>query len=94
MKQVDALWRPLLGFINTEDIQQTAVDSDAVTTVVKKSNSYTADFTSAFDGESSHARENKCDIVLSHRIGKVEKLPQSLKHGNITYYLSKHLKMY
>ena len=50
MSQVNALWRPLFGYINTDDIQQTAVDDDAVTTVIKDTDTFATDLTNSFEG--------------------------------------------
>ena len=66
MKQVNALWRPLLGFINTDDIQQTAVDNDSVTLVVKKTNSYKSDLTNAFEGE--QIKEKQVNDQISRHV--------------------------
>lgn len=49
-EQVDHLWRPQVGFINTDDIQQTQVDQDAVTTVYRRDTKYTPDLASPYEG--------------------------------------------
>lgn len=50
LKQVEGLWRPRLGFINTDDIQNTAVDADAVTTIIKLDQSFAPDLSNPYEG--------------------------------------------
>ncbi|XP_066946325.1 glutamate-gated chloride channel alpha-like isoform X1 [Macrobrachium rosenbergii] len=51
LEQVDNLWRPKIGFINTDDIQNTAVDQDAVTTVLRHHSQYTPDLSNPYEVE-------------------------------------------
>nr|XP_027229707.1 glycine receptor subunit alpha-4-like [Penaeus vannamei] len=51
LDQVAGLWRPRLGFINTDDIQNTAVDADAVTTVVKLDQTFAPDLSNPYEVE-------------------------------------------
>ncbi|XP_063883283.1 gamma-aminobutyric acid receptor subunit delta-like [Scylla paramamosain] len=50
-EQVAQLWRPQLGFINTDDIQQTKVDEDAVTTVFRQHPVYTPNLADPYEVE-------------------------------------------
>ncbi|XP_045131153.1 uncharacterized protein LOC123516112 [Portunus trituberculatus] len=47
--QVDLLWRPTIGFINTDDIQHTEVDADSVTTIVQDHDHYRLDFSNPYE---------------------------------------------
>ncbi|KAK3896195.1 hypothetical protein Pcinc_000117 [Petrolisthes cinctipes] len=49
--QVELLWRPQVGFINTDDIQHTEVDEDAVTTVLRRDTNFIPDLSNAFEVE-------------------------------------------
>ena len=51
LEQVDKLWRPKIGFINTDDIQNTAVDQDSVTTVLRNHPEYLPDLSNPYEGE-------------------------------------------
>lgn len=50
-KQVDLLWRPSIGFINTDDIQHTEVDEDSVTTILRHDNHHRLDFSNPYEGQ-------------------------------------------
>ncbi|XP_045114123.1 uncharacterized protein LOC123506251 [Portunus trituberculatus] len=50
-EQVAQLWRPQVGFINTDDIQQTKVDEDAVTTVFRQHKVYTPNLANPYEVE-------------------------------------------
>ncbi|XP_071529468.1 uncharacterized protein [Panulirus ornatus] len=49
--QVELLWRPTIGFINTDDIQHTAVDAEAVTTILRLDSSYVPDLSNPYEVE-------------------------------------------
>ncbi|KAK4329193.1 hypothetical protein Pmani_000421 [Petrolisthes manimaculis] len=49
--QVELLWRPQVGFINTDDIEHTEVDKDAVTTVLRRDTNFIPDLSNAFEVE-------------------------------------------
>ncbi|MPC11863.1 Glycine receptor subunit alpha-4 [Portunus trituberculatus] len=48
-EEVDLLWRPTIGFINTDDIQHTEVDADSVTTIVQDHDHYRLDFSNPYE---------------------------------------------
>ncbi|XP_042235290.1 uncharacterized protein LOC121874999 [Homarus americanus] len=50
-EQVDQLWRPTIGFINTDDIQNTIVDSDAITTINRGDTHYLPDLSNPYEVE-------------------------------------------
>ncbi|XP_018011649.2 glycine receptor subunit alpha-1 [Hyalella azteca] len=50
-EQVDELWKPLIGFINTGDIQQTAVDENAITTIIKRTLKFVTNLTNSYEVE-------------------------------------------
>lgn len=50
-EQVEELWRPQVGFINTDDIQHTLVDRDAVTTILRRHPSFVRDLSNPYEGE-------------------------------------------
>ncbi|XP_076058656.1 uncharacterized protein LOC143035676 [Oratosquilla oratoria] len=43
-EQVDVLWRPIIGFINTDEIQHTHVDQEAVTVIIRDDINFVRDF--------------------------------------------------
>ncbi|XP_076058520.1 uncharacterized protein LOC143035535 [Oratosquilla oratoria] len=49
--QVDMLWRPVIGFINTDEIQHTHVDQDAVTVVIRDDTNFKRDFSNSYEVE-------------------------------------------
>ncbi|XP_068250178.1 uncharacterized protein [Palaemon carinicauda] len=51
LEEVEKLWRPKIGFINTDDIQNTAVDQDAVTTVLRRHPEYVPDLSNPYEVE-------------------------------------------
>ncbi|XP_047736394.1 glycine receptor subunit alpha-2 [Hyalella azteca] len=56
--QVDELWKPLIGFINTDDIQQSAVDEDAITTIIKHTKNFAHNLTNSYEVEIYGGSEN------------------------------------
>nr|XP_053628974.1 uncharacterized protein LOC128686190 [Cherax quadricarinatus] len=50
-EQAEMLWRPTLSFLNTDNIQNTAVDSDAVTTVIMEDENNVPDLSNPYEVE-------------------------------------------
>ncbi|XP_042235984.1 gamma-aminobutyric acid receptor subunit pi-like, partial [Homarus americanus] len=51
LDQVEQLWRPNVGFINTDDIQHTVVDQGAVTTIIREHPHFVRDLSNPYEVE-------------------------------------------
>lgn len=65
---MEQLWRPQVGFINTDDIQQTQVDEDAVTTVYRKDTQFTPDLASPYEGMFTHPLTHSLSTCYSLQV--------------------------
>ncbi|XP_037781088.1 glutamate-gated chloride channel alpha-like [Penaeus monodon] len=66
LKQVEGLWRPRLGFINTDDIQNTAVDADAVTMIIKLDQSFAPDLSNPYEVEIYRGDTNPVSTIRKY----------------------------
>ncbi|KAK7084745.1 hypothetical protein SK128_000419 [Halocaridina rubra] len=66
LTQVEKLWIPKIGFINTDDIQNTAVDQDAVTTILRQNKKFVPDLSNSYEVEIFQGDMNPVSITRKY----------------------------